>query len=105
MDDLKSMRECDRDYHRGAHVGWVKPFKSHQGMDGGRLPQGETFCPALKVVHARYAGPTILVRAAGGSTRLIRKRGAGSVGQCVPKDITEVLYGRPRNTANGHWKI
>lgn len=39
-DDLKSMREWDRAYHEGAHVGWVKLSKSQQGME--LLPHGAT---------------------------------------------------------------
>lgn len=52
------------------------------------------------MVDARHAGSTMMVRAVGGSTRLMRKRGVGSVGQCVPKDVTEALCGRPRIAAN-----
>jgi hypothetical protein len=93
MNDLKSTRGCDRDYYGGARVGWVKPSKSHLGVDGEGFLMGQFLpCPdgACKASWAHNAH---------GSCRW-----EWAVWQCVPKDVTEALCGTPRNAANGHWK-
>lgn len=57
------------------------------------------------MADARCAGSTMLVGAAGGSTRLMQKKGVGTGGKCVPNDVTEALCGRLRNAAIGQWKF